>query len=130
VTAKLPQQANPKTNLRRFEMKTNVSKIKKELENGFGKKHMRYGIEYAWYNAAALDAGIMTRAKNAKKWREEVVKLSEKGEVTEEKVTAAYDGMKKFSKKATAYYLNGELKLLVSRGKMLDTKNYKVLEET
>lgn len=102
---------------------TNLKKIENELAKGFGKKSNRFGIEYAWYNAHALDAGIQTRANNAKKWRNAVLELAEQGVVTEQKVTFAYDGMKRWKKNGTAYYVDGELRLLVSRGKM-----YKDLE--
>ena len=104
---------------------TNLEKIRQELENGFGKKCMRNGIEYGWYNAAALDAGIETRAKNARKWRQAVLDLAENGKVTERKVTLKLEYVKRFRPiKATAYYLDGELKLYVYRGKFLTIDSY------
>jgi hypothetical protein len=109
--------------------KTDVEKIKKELENGFGKRCMRNGIEYGWYNAAALDAGIQTRATNARKWREKIVQLSEVGEVTEEKLSVRlkYTRLRPF--KVTAYYVAGELKLYRKGGKFISTdpEDYEVI---
>ena len=104
--------------------KVDIEKIKAELEKGFGKTCMRYGIEYAWYNAGALDEGIKTRARNAKKWREKLVELSESGELTEERVVVCYDGLKRFKYKVTAYYVDGELAVYRKGSKLLDIENY------
>lgn len=105
--------------------KTDLDKIRKELDKGFGKKTMRYGIEYAWYNAHALDAGIQTRANNARKWRKAILELAENGEVTEERcvIRLKYVGMRSRIN-ATAYYLNGELSFYRKGGKILKPENY------
>lgn len=103
--------------------KVNTEKIKAELEKGFGKKTMRNGIEYAWYNAGALDEGIKTRARNARKWREAVLELTTRGEVYEEKITVGPE-YSRIKVKATAYVLNGADQFYVYRGKMISTDSY------
>ena len=109
--------------------KTDLEKIRKELDGGFGKRSMRYGIEYAWYNAHALDAGIQTRARKAKAWRKKILELSESGEVTEERVEVRlkYVGMRSRFK-VTAYYIDGELVLYRKGGNLLKPENYERIE--
>lgn len=111
---------------------TDLKKIRKELDAGFGKKTMRNGIEYAWYNASALDAGIQTRANNARKWRMKILELAETGLVTQEKVKLRLRYVKRMSFNATAYYVDNVLTLYVKGGKMLsiDPDNYEILVDT
>ena len=109
--------------------KTNLEKIRKELENGFGKKTMRNGIEYAWYNAGALDAGIETRARNARKWRKKVLELGERGTVTQQRVKLRLRYVKRTTFFATAYYVDDVLEMYVKSGKMLnaDPDNWEIV---
>lgn len=109
--------------------KTDLEKLRSDLEKGFGKRTMRFGIEYAWYNAHALDAGIQTRARKARRWREEVLKLSESGEVSEErvKVRMKYVGMKR-PVMVTAYYVDGELAFYRKGGNILKPEDYERIE--
>jgi hypothetical protein len=109
--------------------KTDLKKIQKELDGGFGKRVMRYGIEYSWYNAHALDAGIQTRANKAKAWRKKILELGKTGLVTEERVVIKmkYVGMRS-RVKATAYYVDGELALYRKGGNLLKPENYERIE--
>lgn len=97
--------------------KTNIEKLKKEIENQVIGKPSRYGIEYAWYNAHALDEGILTRQRNAIKWKEEVVALAEKGVVTEKRVRVRHYS---WIGNVTAYYVDGELVMYRYRQRIID----------
>jgi len=106
--------------------KVDIEKIKAELEKGFGKRPTRFGIEYSWYNARALDEGIRTRGRRAEKWRKRVLELAETGIVYKEKVMIGpnYSDNWKWQRKATAFIVNGEDKFFMARGLIYETKNY------
>jgi hypothetical protein len=106
--------------------KTNIAKIKKELANpkfASGCAPKRSGIEYGWGYAYGLDAAIVTRAKNARKWREKVLELAEMGTVYERKGwLRGKRGMKNF-KSAKVYSVNGDDLLVVASGRVLGGAN-------
>lgn len=97
-----------------------TTKIRAELDNGFGQKSFRYGASYGQYNASALDAGIATRAKFAAEWRTALLAAVPADADKIEKRTIrfrhkVYPGMSR--RKATVYSVPGSDVLIVVGGR-------------